>query len=138
MDTADRIIADFAEESAGYPIAWGKSDCAMWSAALLKRLHGVDLAKGWRRYRTERGAKRVLGKLGLPGAVRKAVKAHSWHRRDPADVRVGDLGLVWLDEGPACVVCMRVATTDAPPTWIGRVPYGVAVFSRQLDCAWGP
>src|SRR4051812_21753510 len=48
---------------------WGKDDCALWCANILKDALCYDGAERFRgRYRTRIGAGRVLGKAGLAGA----------------------------------------------------------------------
>ena len=51
---------------AGRPFAWGESDCVLFAAGAVEAMTGVDPAAPWRgRYRTERGAWRVLRRAGF-------------------------------------------------------------------------
>lgn len=57
-----RAIAD----ARGQPFVWGRHDCATWAVDLRRALTGgPDHAAAWRgRYRTPRGAVRVMRSLG--------------------------------------------------------------------------
>lgn len=59
-------------ESAAF--AWGRLDCCLFVADVLKELHGVDYAAKWRgTYSTEFGAKRIVVRHGgVEGIARSA------------------------------------------------------------------
>lgn len=52
---------------------WGFNDCALFSADAVYVQTGVDLAKGMRNYKTERGAARVIRKAGGMTALAKGL-----------------------------------------------------------------
>lgn len=84
---------------------WGKDDCALWCADIIQDVLGYDPAAVNRdRYKSRRGAMRVLGKKGMLGALRAAARRHKWRRINPTMARPGDIGLVW--------------TTAKAPGWI--------------------
>jgi hypothetical protein len=58
-------LAAAIEEARGAAFAWGEMDCATWAFDVRFALTGDDAAAAWRgRYRTERGAMRMLRQLG--------------------------------------------------------------------------
>lgn len=62
----DHLLALSIEDARKRPFIWGAHDCATWSFEVRHRLTGgPDHAQLWRgRYKTPRGAERVLRKLG--------------------------------------------------------------------------
>lgn len=61
---------------AGYRDAefeWGKLDCCLFCAEVVRELHGKDFATGWRaRYRSKAGALRLMEEYGgVEGIVRE-------------------------------------------------------------------
>lgn len=69
-DWLDRLQREL-EAAADRPHQWGRHDCALWCARCIHAMTGADFAKGLRgRYRSERGAFRVLSEYGgLEGLV---------------------------------------------------------------------
>ena len=59
-------LAAAVEGARGRPFVWGQHDCALWAFDLRRDLtSGDDVAALWRgRYRTGRGAVRVMRRLG--------------------------------------------------------------------------
>lgn len=87
---------------------WGQQDCVLGLAAgAVLALTGTDLTAGWRgRYRSERGARRVLQNAGF-ASLSDAIVAHLPEvHPDMADI--GDLAVV-AAEGP---LGMAVAIFD--------------------------
>lgn len=132
MAAAD-VIARAIARAEGQPIIWGKDDCAMWVAAILRELHGIDLGRGWRRrYRSKGGAARALGRRGLLPAVARTARRHGWHRIAPLTAEPGDLGVfATRSEGPACAISI-----DGPRFWVGRIDMGVALIKGPPRYAW--
>lgn len=62
----ERRLAEAIETARTRPFTWGRHDCATWAFDLRRDLTGgEDLAGLWRgRYRTARGAVRVMRRLG--------------------------------------------------------------------------
>ena len=106
----------------GEPMCWGRDDCALSIANLYVSVFERDPASAFRgRYRSERGARRVLGKRGLPGALARTAHRMGWRRIPVTEARTGDLGMVLTAEGPACVVRHRDG-------WVGRVDNGFTLL----------
>lgn len=116
-----------------HPLRWGKDDCLMALAAIVQAATGKDVGKPYRgRYRSQRGAERVLGARGVPGALSKAARSLGWRPIAPHAAQTGSLGMVMTPAGPAGV--MRYGDL-----WIGRVREGFAcVVSDAVLRAWGP
>lgn len=88
------------------PMAWGRDDCALWCANILKAALDYDAAASFRgRYRTRIGARRVLGRQGLAGALRAAARKHEWRRIKVGAEQVGDIGILMLGDVPITVIC---------------------------------
>lgn len=129
----DRLVVetDAAIETAwtGSRLAWGLSDCALAIADIYRAALDVDPAAAFRgRYRTERGAKRILGPGGLVKAVGLACRRLGWQRIDPKDASPGDLGMILTPQGPACVIRHRLF-------FVGRIDFGFATHSEAIR-AW--
>jgi hypothetical protein len=85
---------------------WGRDDCALWCANILKDALGYDGAERFRkRYRTRIGARRVLGRGGIAGALRASARLHGWHRIKAGAEQVGDIGIAVLGGIPSTVIC---------------------------------
>lgn len=113
------------------PMRWGRDDCALALAEIYRRALGKDPAAPLRgRYRTERGARRLVGRRGMLGTVALAARRMSWRRIAPAAAAPGDLGLVLTDAGPACVIRGR-------GHWLNRIDYGFSAHPDQaIARAW--
>lgn len=114
------------------PIVWGKDDCLMGLAAIVQQVEGIDLGALYRgRYRSQRGAIRVLGKGGVPGALARAARRLRWQRMVPVRCQSGALGVLMTPAGPAGI--MRYGDM-----WVGRVSDGLGLFpSDMIEKAWG-
>lgn len=136
--TRERIFAEMeraAVRSVGAPIRWGRNDCAIWCANVLKRPLGYDPAKAWRgTYSSERTAHKRLGKMGLPRALERTARIHGWGTVGAAEhAEPGDLALVDTPAGAACMLCYGRGF------WIGRTDGGVALVpttSRRFLKIW--
>ncbi len=127
----DPAIAGAVARWAGASMRWGRDDCLMALADIVLVATGRDVAKGYRgRYRSRRGALRVLGKGGVAGAVAKAARALAMRPAVAAACRTGGLGLVKTADGPAGV--MRHGFL-----WIGRLDGGFSAYpSKAVYRAW--
>lgn len=116
----------------GRPFVWGKDDCVLFHANVERAVTGRDPAKKWRgRYRTPRGAHRILGKGGLPAALRRLSRSYGSRKIDPAKARVGDIGLIRVAWAYAVVRLVR------RNEWIGRTPSGYSVVpTSMVKFAW--
>lgn len=118
--------------AADAPMQWGVDDCALWCADVLRSALGYDAASSFRgRYRTRIGARRVLGRAGLPNALRQAARRHGWRRVAPDDARCGDVGLMVMGETVSTMICR------AEGWFVGRSEAGfTALPARYVKIAW--
>lgn len=112
---------------------WGVDDCALWAANIIRDVLGYDPAKPNRgRYKTRRGALRVLGAGGMLKAMRAAARRHKWKRVDPEAAQPGDVGLVWTEVSGrpvlATVICRKQGW------FVGRNERGFSL-ARAADVA---
>lgn len=106
---------------------WGRDDCALWCANILKSALGYDGADQFRgRYRTRLGARRVLGKQGLAGALRAAARKHKWRPIKIGAEQVGDIGILVLGDVPVTVICR------APGWFVARNEAGWSAMPSKL------
>jgi len=115
-------------------MVWGRDDCALWVAGVLRQALGYDPARRWRgRYWSRGGARRLLGKGGMEDALAEAAGRHGWREIDPADARVGDVALARANQmaRPVTMVCR------APGWFVGRDSVGfAAVRTAKIIKAW--
>jgi hypothetical protein len=111
---------------------WGVDDCSMWCADILRVALGYDAAKPFRgRYRSRNGARRVMGKGGLPAALRNAARRHGWKRIQEGTERVGDIGIAVAGNVSSTVICR------APGWFVGRNEAGwTAMPSKHVRLMW--
>ncbi len=110
---------------------WGKTDCALEMADIDIAVQGIDPAKDYRgRYRSERGARRVLGRAGLLGAWGRVARRHGWPRIEPKAAQDGDRAVSKTPAGISTVIRYR-------GRWFGRVDMGnIMVFDDKIVRAW--
>lgn len=122
-------------------MAWGKDDCALWCADIIRAVLPYDPARDFRgRYTTRNGARRALGPKGLAGALRRAARRHNWKRISPTMGRPGDVGLAWTTvEIPKRDAALVLATVicRAPGWFVGRNERGfTAVRAEEVVATW--
>lgn len=112
-------------------MVWGKDDCALAIANIDCSVLGIDTAAEWRgRYKTERGAKRLLRRETLVGALRRAARRHHWLRAKPISCPSGSRGVVITPLGPTTVI-------KYDKFWVARSDRGFAAFSdNEIKYAW--
>lgn len=117
----------------GTAMVWGRDDCALFHGGVELAARGYDPCAAFRgRYKTQRGARRVLGRGGLPAAMRSAARRHGWRRVAPGKARIGDLGLMALPDGAVAVV--RLLHRGE---WIGRNDFGWSMVpTDRVRVAW--
>lgn len=115
---------------AGDAATWSIDDCGIWQADIQLAATGFDPAKAYRgRYKTQRGAHRALGLLGLPMALQRL--AGRARRIEPASARIGDVGLISAGKAFSCVRLLH------RNEWIGRSPIGWAMVPTDMvRMAW--
>ncbi|XUM25110.1 DUF6950 family protein (plasmid) [Bradyrhizobium oligotrophicum S58] len=133
LDPRDALERALLAAMAGrQQMRWGVDDCALWCANIIQEALGYDPAAAWRgRYRSRRGALRVLGRAGLLAAIEGAAAVHGWRHIDPGTEAKGDIGLMLVDGVPSTVICR------APGWFIGRNEGGwTALQGRHLQALW--
>lgn len=119
-------IAAAVERACGEPVVWGETDCLMFPANIYRDVLGRDPAAPWRgRYKTRRGALRVMGRGGVVGTIETAAATMGWPEIEVAEARVGDLGVIATQLGPAGAVF------DGR-FWVGHVELGFSAWARPL------
>ena len=107
------------------PFVWGNSDCLIVAADLARAMTGVDPMKGYRRYRTEGGAARLLDQLGCSD-IEDAL-ALVFPPIAPAMAWRGDCGIVEQERaGEVEKLCVVFAGELA----MARSPLGSAFLKR--------
>jgi hypothetical protein len=120
---------------------WGKDDCALWCADIVRDALGYDLAAPFRgRYKTRRGAMRVLGRKGLKGLLQRTARARHWKRIHPTLAQPGDLGLAWTRvtlPGRKPIQVLATVICRADRWFVARNEKGfTAVPARDVAMAW--
>lgn len=125
-----------AEAALGRPFSWGRDNCGLWPANIIRDATGVDYAGPLRgTYKTERGAVLRLRRFaagGLPEAVEKIARANGWRRLSLDEDRgPGDIGV--CGSGASAFLLIFDGAQ-----WVGREDRGVGYFPPDLDgvCAW--
>lgn len=108
----------------GMPFRWGQLDCALFAAGGVKAMTGVDLARGWRGYRTQAEGLRKLTRAGF--ADHADLVTSILPEIHPSAVLMGDVVLI---AGALCIVQGRFAYAIGP-AGLGLVPLVAA------DRAW--
>jgi hypothetical protein len=109
------------------PMRWGFDDCALAQAQVQLAALGQDPCAAFRgRYRTRRGARRVLGHGGLPAALRVAARRYGWRKIRSRQARIGDIGLVPTPTGLGVVRLMHRGQ------WIGRNETGFTMIPTAV------
>lgn len=128
-------LARFVERARSIPFEWGQHDCALFAAAAIEAMTGVDLASGWRgRYRSAAGAARLLRQAGhrdLPGLVASHLAPVS-----PLLAAVGDIAAITGQDGrPALGVVLGAQVAgpgDRGLMFVPRADVG-ATFHLPFD-----
>ncbi len=122
------------------PMQWGKDDCGLWFADIIKDRLGYDPAEGFRgRYKTRLGAMRAMGRKGILGAMRATARRHDWTRIDPNMAQPGDAGLVWthVTVRGKSIPTLATVVCRSPGWFVGRNEGGfTAVRSEAVPIAW--
>lgn len=114
-------------------MTWGKDDCALWVADILRKTQGFDPAADFRgHYRSKNGAHRLLGKGGLLRALRRISRRHHWVKINPAWAKTGDVGIcISADGTPSTLICRKKGW------FVGRSEAGFcAISADKVRWAW--
>lgn len=124
-DWPDRLDR-YVEARRHRAMEWGAHDCCQFVRQGLRELTGLDPARGWKlgRYRTPRGAARVLTRLG--GIAQIPVKA-GLQPIPVARAQRGDVMLCTVAGQPALGLCLGPHTAGPGATGL--------VFVPTLNCA---
>lgn len=116
----------------GKPVVWGLDDCGMFISGIYRAAGIGDPASFYRGlYTSKSGAKKALGKGGLPAGLRRLFKGIGWSAIHVETARVGDVGIVMLPSGPTSVIKLH------DNEWIGRAERGYAVTPDEaVRVAW--
>jgi len=91
------------EEKRSQPFKWGKNDCVLFAADVVKAVTGTDLAADYRgKYRSSNGAERVMQENGW-GSVADIADAHLQRCERPMR---GDVVLIENDYGEFLTICI--------------------------------
>ncbi len=108
-DWPERLHAEI-EAAHERPFSWGRHDCALFAADVVRAVTGEDIAAWFRgRYKTRRGAYGALKRFaggGLEQAMDKQAVARGMAAIRPALAQRGDMVLVDTPEGPALAICV--------------------------------
>jgi hypothetical protein len=130
LDNWPALFNAYIEERRATPFAWGVHDCCMFAAGGVQAVRGLDLARGFRGYRTARGAAAKLKPYGgdpanLPAALgvlpigvslarRADIVCHPFDGQNalglccgPSSAFAGQTGLVFVDT-LACEAAWRI------------------------------
>ncbi|QUS39563.1 hypothetical protein RPMA_12485 [Tardiphaga alba] len=112
-------------------MVWGKDDCVLWCANILKVAIGCDPVSHIRgRYRTRIGARRLIGRRGLLPAARVVARKRGWRRINEGE-QVGDIGVAVLSGVLSVVICR------APGWFVGRNERGwTSMPSTNVRIIW--
>lgn len=135
-DLASAVLAEM-NSAASRPVQWGIDDCALFAANPIWKALGYDPASAWRgRYNSREGALKLLGRMGLGFALRRAAKRHGWLRIDPGNAVVGDVGLSIFPVSET-ETAITTLICRAPGWFVARSDNGfTAVKSDLVRTAW--
>lgn len=105
------------------PFSWGKQDCCMFAAGVVRDLTGKDLAAPFRdAYAGRDEAGLLLAELGGVEALATAFLGEPLP--GPAFAQRGDVVMVQTDEGPALGICDGAAAWFPGPRGLVHRPMG--------------
>lgn len=130
IDWQVRLLA-LTESREEVPFEWGKYDCCLFAADVVKEMTGEDYAEPFRgKYTTEEGARALLDeKGGLVEYIDSVLP-----RKDVNFAQRGDVVLVTTDLGDTLGIFWSMGQV-----WL-HAPEGVKLFPRmknKITKAWG-
>lgn len=107
-------LTDWLTATARLPFRPGRHDCALFAAGAVRAMTGVDMARGFRGYRTLAEGKRFLRAKGFGDHIALAASVFPISTTP----HPGDLAVVATPDGPALgVVQGRAVYVVAPVGW---------------------
>lgn len=116
----------------GKPVVWGRDDCGMFISGIYRAAGIGDPASFYRGlYKSKSGARKALGKGGLPAGLRRLFKGIGWKAIHVDTARIGDVGIVMLPSGATSVIKLH------DNEWMGRAENGYAIMPDEaVKVAW--
>lgn len=99
LDDWQARLIDYVGQQTREPFAYGRNDCALFTAGAVKAMTGQDPAVGLRGYRSLKAGEKKLSEKGFADHV--AVAASMFEEVPPAMAQVGDIAVVPGDDGLA-------------------------------------
>jgi hypothetical protein len=134
-DWQGRLLACLAAAE-NKPFAWGTHDCCVFAADCVQAVTGDDPLSHWRgRWRTERGAARVMrsvGGGGLAQAAETLARECGWPLVAVAQAQRGDVALAVIDAQPTILMCTGVHFVGPSATGWVRVPLSAVTKSWRV------
>lgn len=119
-------LSNYIMENRDKPFVWGQRDCVLFAAGAYERIHGIDLAKDFRGYRTEKEARRIIRQFGgVAEMVDTMLK-----RKSTFELQTGDIGFMVHPERGEYLTVIYNRYAIAPST-------EKALMSPTLDCEFG-
>ena len=119
-------IADLVASKESHPFEWGKQDCALFVCDAILAISGHDPAADVRGYKTDRGAARVVNRLGGMRAIGNTRFGAEIH---PMQAQVGDVGLIEIDGRESFVLCGGAHWIGPGPDGLVRMDIGTALMA---------
>lgn len=114
-------LAKAIEAARDTPFEWGQHDCATWVSDVRRDLTGLDAAAEWRsRYRTERGAARMMRRLGWQRISDGVTGVLGAPLATPLLAQRGDVVLAGADD--ALGVCLGAVAVFLAPDGLTERP----------------
>lgn len=120
-------IAEFVASRERAPFVWGSNDCALFACDAIAAISGHDPAADVRGYKTERGAARVIKRLG---GMRQIGASRFGAPIRPLQAQIGDVGLVDVEGRESFALCGGAC-------WLAPGPHGLQrLGSSSVVLAW--
>ncbi len=112
------------------PFGYGTNDCGTFTAGAIKAMTGQDPMRGYRGYRTLKGAMRKLQAKGHADHV--ALAAALYPECPPALAQVGDLAVVQGKDGLALGIVQGSRIYAVGADGLGVVPLTAAIRAFRI------
>lgn len=126
----ERILVEALAEARTKPFEWGKFDCCLFAADVVRDIDGRDPAAPFRgRYRTAIGAYRALKRYaggGVAETAAKALAAMGCPEIPRKRAQRGDVVLIDTDLGDALGICIGGKVACAAPSGLSYLPLSAA------------